>query len=63
MPAAAPFPLLEQRLLTLPETPAAREARERASLRVARQMLSNGVDANTVARYTGLTEEWVSRAG
>ena len=62
MPASAPEYFLERRLFTPRETPAERQARERRSLVVAREMLGNGVDANTVLRYTGLTEERL-RAG
>lgn len=57
MPAPTANLFLERRLFTPRETPTERSARERESLVVARQMLANGVDANTVLRYTGLTEE------
>lgn len=57
MPNQAPNLFLERRLFTPRETPAERRARELESLKIARQMLGNGVDANTVLRYTGLTED------
>ena len=49
-------PLLQQRLNAPRETAAQRTERERRSLEVAAQMLGNGCCANTVTRYTGLSE-------
>ena len=49
--------LLRQRVTTPEETPSERHLREQRSLQVARQMMSNGCCANTVMRYTGLSDE------
>ena len=49
--------LLNLRLRTPSENQAQRRDRVSRSRQVARQMLSNGCSANTVARYTGLKEE------
>jgi len=49
--------LLNQRLTTPRETNSERLAREKKSLKVAAEMLENGCCANTVARYTGLSDE------
>ena len=62
MPSHTANLFLERRLFTPRETAAERSARERESLGVAQQMLANGVDANTVLRYTGLTEERLQAA-
>lgn len=58
MSTIAPTPnvFLEQRLFTPRETASERAARVRESLRIARQMLTNGCDINEVTRYTGLSE-------
>jgi len=49
--------LQNQRLSTPRETTNERRDREQKSLKVAAQMLENGCCSNTVARYTGLSEE------
>jgi hypothetical protein len=53
--------LLNQRLTTPRETTTERQEREQKSLKVAAQMLENGCCSNTVARYTGLSEETLRR--
>ncbi|MFK8058395.1 MAG: hypothetical protein AB8F78_19880 [Saprospiraceae bacterium] len=49
--------LLNQRLNTPRETTIERREREQKSLKVAAEMLKNGCCSNTVARYTGLSED------
>jgi len=49
--------LQNQRLSTPRETTTERRDRQKKSLKVAAQMLENGCCSNTVARYTGLSEE------
>ena len=48
------------RLLVPRESIAQRQERVGRSLQVARQMMSNGCCANTVARYTGLSDAQLS---
>ncbi len=53
--------LQNQRLTTPRETNNERQVREQKSLKVAAQMFENGCCTNTVARYTGLSEEVLRR--
>jgi len=57
MRTQSPTHFLDQKMFTPRETAAERNVREARSIKVARQMLSNGCCSNTVSRYTGLSEE------